>query len=455
MALMLGLLFVFVLGQLVPQRALMSRAQYEALLGLAPAIMEPLDYIGVFRIYTSPLVAVLLGLFFANLLLVMYSRLGVVRCRCALLDMAKPFDSLTLRIDRAGPDALEIPLSDQLPEGKLESVIKTALRGYRVFSCNGKHIGVKNRFGPLGSVLFHLSFILLLAGGLMVFYTRSYGEVYLTEGQEFYGSRDEYARLIRSKTGAMPKVAFAVKKISQSVKGDVITSAWADIRMQGQGLDSLDNSGRPGRTVAINRPVYVGDTAILLNAYGVAPLISLRDASGAVYEYAYVNLNVFPMGLDTVEFPATDITARLEFFPDYYSDMGIDASRSIEIRNPVFSVELLKGGKVTASGLLRVGGKLGAGGFEFSIEDMRLWGKFQVIRERGGGFLYAGFLAGFAGLLWRFFLYRREVRIHAGEGRILISGWSEYFLQGQMHHEARRVAGLIREQLEGRAHDAY
>ena len=45
----------------------------------------------------------------------------------------------------------------------------------------------KGSIGPIGSILFHVSFLILLAGILMSVWTRFEGEVFLTEGQIFQG----------------------------------------------------------------------------------------------------------------------------------------------------------------------------------------------------------------------------------------------------------------------------
>jgi hypothetical protein len=407
--LIVALLALFILGQIIPQRELFTAREGRAWQEANPRLYTVLDTLDLLELYTSPLAMVLLAAFMVNLVLVLAARFHVTVSRCRRPEPGSVEGSGALSVDVGSGGQEEVV-----------AVIRRVLPRHRLAGGEGRFVFYRNRFGPVGFLLFHASFIVLLLAGLALFYTRSAGTASVTEGQAFSGAPGEYRNLRLPLVGEPPSLRFAVLHIRPTYEEGQPTDLEVGIAVYGSG-------GKPRKkTIRVNRPYTRGDTSMLIKSIDVAPLIKLQSADGeVVYEYAFVSLKVLGGGMDSYVFPYSGYRADFQFFPDFAVEGGLEYSRSPETRNPRFHVYLYESGRKVLDRVMGPGEAGRAGEVVLAVEELRYWAEFTVVRERGRGLLWAGFLLGIAGLVWRFFFYRREVRGEFRDGRLFLAQWSE------------------------------
>lgn len=427
--LILTLSVVFLLGLWIPQKGLIQIDLYLQWKAKAPVIVSVLDALGLTSIYTSPLTLALWLLFFLNLTLVMGKRLRVVKEKLSLPDS-------TGRAP-ASFEAYPVRKSVQLASGEGIDAATAVLResGYCMSRTSEWFFAVKNRLSPAATLLFHLSFFLILLGGMISVYTRFAGDVNLAEGEAFSGELARYNAEPRlPKIGGPPQVRILVEKVEPAIE-----------QRTPLGLKVTLRDGRGERHVTeINRPYKTGDTSFVIKNLGVAPLFILRNGKGAELDGAYVKLNVLKGKEDT--FAMGGLQFAVHFFPDYSDGNGVDDSRTDEMKNPAFRLHIQQDRTFLARPLLRPGETIRFGDYELELREMPLWVRFYVIKEHGLWVIYSGFAVAIIALVWRLMFYRREiigaVRQENGQALLYLAGRAEFF-QLLFEDEFNNLTGKI------------
>jgi len=406
---------IFALGLWIPQKRLLKTI-YLAWQKNSPDLVAFLDALGLTTIYTSPITLTLWLLFFLNLSLVLWQRLPVIKSRITLPETT-PGDPLTT----AGyPFRRSYPLPAEV-EG--DSVIAMLRRcRYTVIGDASGFYGVKNRLAPIAFMLFHLSFFLILLGGIISVYTEFVGYLDLTQGESFHGELNRYNTSLGLKipaAGSPPATSFTVKSIVPRVVYNTPT---------GISVLLVDKSGT-SHEVDINRPYSTEHSSFVFKHLGVSPLFVLRDAHGKETGGAYIRLDVLQRKPD--RFTLGPFTYTATFYPDYVLEGGKRASRSMEFNNPMFFIAVEQDGKKIAEGLVPKNGSLEFAGYRLEMRDMPFWVRFYVVKQRGLSILYAGFAIATIGVIWRLLFYRREiigaVREQDGVRSLVVAGRSEYY----------------------------
>jgi len=308
---LLGL--IFAIGLWVPQINLV-KGLYFAWQKRSPDLVAFLDLFGLTSIYTSPITVTLWVLFFLNLSLVLWQRIPVVKSRIAI-STAKITDP-----ERA--PGYPFKKTYPLPEGIDGDSIISRLRQRRftVLGDAAGFYGVKHRLSPLAFGLFHLSFYLILLGGLISVYTEFVGFLDLTQGESFQGEISRYNTSPQPKMpqiGTPPDAAFTVKSIVPRVTHNTPT---------GISVLLVDSHGKT-HDVDINRPYTTENTSFVFKHLGMSPLFVLKDASGKETGGAYVKLDVLQMKPD--RFALGGLTFTATFYPDFVLEEGKRATRSM------------------------------------------------------------------------------------------------------------------------------
>jgi hypothetical protein len=410
---LLGL--IFAIGLWIPQKSLLKTI-YLQWQKNSPDLVAFLDMLGLTTIYTSPITLTLWLLFFLNLSLVLWQRLPVIKSRISLSG-PKSVDPLTA----AGYPFLR---SYPLPAGVDGEAIIARLRKrrYVVLGDAGGFYGIKNRLAPVAFMLFHLSFFLILLGGLISIYTEFIGYLDLTQGESFHGEISRYNTSLGMKIpaiGSPPVASFTVKSIVPRVTYNTPT---------GISVLLVDDSGK-AYDVDINRPFSTGHASFVFKHLGVSPLLVLKDAAGKETGGAYIRLDVLQRKPD--RFILGPFTYTATFYPDFVMEEGKRASRSMEFNNPMFFIAVEQDGKKIAEGLVPKNGALEFAGYRLEMRDMPFWVRFYVVKQRGLSILYAGFAIATIGVIWRLLFYRREligaVREENGGRCLVVAGRSEYY----------------------------
>ena len=407
---------MFIVGLWVPQRRLL-KAIYLEWQANSPTLVAILDALGLTYVYTSPVTVTLWVFFFINLTLVLWQRLPVIMKRIDLSD-AKISDPET-----AGA-AYAFRASYPLPEGMDGDAVLGSLRkrGYTVLGNADGFLGVKNRLSPIAFALFHVSFFLILLGGLVSVYTEFIGYLDLAEGESYQGEISRYNASPAPKMpeiGSPPSVPFTVTKVTPQVVRNTPTGISVMIE-DGQGQQ---------HEVGINTPWNVDYASFVFKHLGVAPLFVVKDASGRELDGAYVKLDIMQGRQD--KFSLAGYLFVAHYYPDYEFKDGQHGTRSQEFANPAFVIAVERDGKKITEGVVAKNGALEFAGNRLELHDSPFWVRFYVIKQRGLSIVYLGFFLASVGVIWRLIFYRREilgaVRNRDGEETLVVAGRSEYY----------------------------
>jgi hypothetical protein len=410
---LLGL--IFAVGLWVPQQRLLKTIYLEWQ-KKSPDLVAFLDALGLTTIYTSPITITLWLLFFLNLSLVLWQRWPIIKSRITLSEtrISDP--------ETAGgyPFRFSYPLPRDLDGERIIGQLRK--NRYTVLGDAAGFYGVKNRLAPIAFMLFHLSFFLILLGGLISVYTEFIGYLDLAQGESFQGELNRYNSSPQPKMpeiGSPPSASFTVKSIIPRVVQNTPT---------GISVLLTDSLGKT-HEVDINKPYSSEHTSFVFKHLGVSPLFVLKDASGKETGGAYIKLDVLQRQPD--RFALGGFTYTATFYPDFVLEDGKRATRSMEFNNPVFFIAVEQAGKKIAEGLVPKNGALEFAGYRLEMRDMPFWVRFYVVKQRGLSILYAGFALATFGVIWRLLFYRREivgvVREQDGGRCLVVAGRSEYY----------------------------
>lgn len=413
---------VFLLGLIIPQKALLGKDAYPAWKENKPGLVGFLEFLGFTDIYVSPLALALLSVFFLNLAAIMSSRIPAIWRRCFNLTLPGGVSA----INRSG--------NYRAVEGiGIEDVRRNAERaGYGFFSSGDSFLAVKNRFSPMGTILFHMSFFLLLVGGVATFYTKFTAEAALAVGETFDGN---YTRMALPKIGGIPSAFFRVEDVRPAYYKRKVP---VDLKV-------VLSTKTGDKTIGINKPFREGPLTFVITQVDVAPLFVLMDGDGNELDGAYVKLralrgkeDVFDMGgyefkavfhtdadmADSVE-PAKESTNLPEALKQPFPEGTV--TQYPEIVAPAFSLAVSKEGSFLGSKTIRPGQFMEFDGMKLVFEDLTYWLKFYVVRERGLWMVYSGFALMVAALILRFGFYRRDIKGVMEAGVLHMAGRGEYF----------------------------
>jgi ResB-like family protein len=330
------------------------------------------------------------------------------------------------------PVRLTVPLAD----GKRDSVQEVLTwAGYRLVGDADHFYAVKNRLSPLATILFHLSFFLILLAGVITTYTKFVGYLDLGIGESFHGELSRYKGTPRlPKIGKPPVAGIALEKVQPHVDQNVATGLEVVVRDDRGGLHTTD----------INRPYKTGVTSFLVNDLGVAPLVVIQDANGRDLDGAYVKLDVMKGKKDRFHLLGYEIEAR--YFSDHVAVNGVDETRSDAFSNPAMRLEVSNNGVVVAARTLKAGESMELDGNRLVLQEMPFWVRFLVVKQHGDWVAYAGFIIATFALCWRLLWYRREIVgavEQTGTGAVLHLACRCEFYRTSSRQEIDRLGQLI------------
>ena len=174
-----ALIIIYFLGLLLPQKWMFdTRIEYDEWISSA-WYNGALDFIGFTDIYLSPLTIFFLTVFFVNLLLVTLKRVPLILKRAYLTGGPAQFSAEEMK---SGKDlhVLQARYDMDSAIAKIKSFFEG--RRYKLMEAGRENafVAIRNRLSPIGFIFFHFSFFLLLAGSLLIMYTRFAGNLALT-----------------------------------------------------------------------------------------------------------------------------------------------------------------------------------------------------------------------------------------------------------------------------------
>ncbi|MDH4235216.1 MAG: cytochrome c biogenesis protein ResB, partial [Gallionella sp.] len=283
-----------------------------------------------------------------------------------------------------------------------------------LYACRG-------RFSPLGDLLFHAGFLLILFGAVTNVLTRFEGTAIIAERSPFTGSKKEY-RMSKaaSETVDLPEVNFDVEKIS----ADFWNGKLFFTRLEAQ----LLHSG--GRDIAkLSSAAQIGNAAVTIAGYGYVPRYEFKKQGGIFDDYGSVKLNIFSPGSEDY-FYVTIYPHKIfvSFYPDYAEVDGKAVSKSMNPVNPAYALRIFRGRIPVYTGVIKQGEWAEYDGLSISFPSFVKSGDFRIVRNPGHPYIWASFILMGAGLVWRLLFYRKELALWQDDtGRTWLSGHGDYY----------------------------
>lgn len=388
---------------------------------------------------------VLYILFFINLVICEIKWLPVVIHKCKKPRMPETIEDM-VRFRH------KIEISDQQ---SAVSKLGKYLRGYRTQGLGARGQGSENhlpihqfidspvllyayrgRFSSGGNLLFHFSFLVLLIGVGASLLFRFSGSARVPEGFDFTSSIGEYTSFSPSPMSSIPPLTFTLEKIEPRFwKGKLLfTDLRADIMYNGV----MGNAW-------MSSPLNIGGARVTINGIGITPMYLLRNKDGIELDRGYVNLAAFTPGTeDHFQIPGYPHQIFASFYPDYEIRGDKVITRSMELKNPAYSLRVFRGRLLVFSGLVRPDEEARFEGLRLSFPEIRYWGEFRIIRDPGFIWIWIAFILFGGGLVWRLLFYRREVVVVKEGEALYLYGNSDYY-HSLFENRLRVLAGMIGE----------
>ena len=422
------LALMLLLNVVLPQENVVGAARFAEFTKGSPVVRFALVTLGLGHMSVSPVFLTVLALFLLNLLMVLLARIGPTWRRVALKTRSDKGLQAWARLE----EAKTVPRPDAWSVGEAARTLRGF--GYQVRRPGERSLwAVKHRTAALGFMLFHISFFLISAGGVAIYYTRFVGSAYLSEGQQFQG---QYNKTIRTRPiGRPPDLPVMLESVDSRFDRGEVVHLGAVFRFRQAGASET-------RKARVNHPAHWGSTSLLVNRAGLAPVLWLQDSNGFTLDRIVVPAR-------TLVGPPTDVSLGDGRVVVYVLPLepGEPFPSREELPRASMNFRVTLDSRVVFDGALRPGQATEFEGGRLVLQEFRYWIGMTVVSERGGGVLIAGFTLGIIGLIWRLLWYRREVAVTWDDSEIRLVGRSEYF-SGRFQDELKAILSTLRHSSE-------
>jgi cytochrome c biogenesis protein ResB len=312
-------------------------------------------------------------------------------------------------------------------------------KGYRTLVSGNTIYGLRGRFAIVGHWVFHLSFLVLIVGGMWVAAAPDgfRGTVGVGEGEPFDLRKAPFLGTKVPPSQDLPELRFKMEKIEVLTVGEEVRQFEA----------LLSKSGGGHVTVGINRPYRNRPYQVLVHGFGYMPGWVVVNRRGRMLRGAWVKLAPFPrLEQESFSIGPDGSTVSVRFFPDYNGAGLVARNRSYELRNPRFETSIVWHGQQVFEGLLEPGQRveLGRGQEFFFLPEIRKYTMLGVMQEQGHEIIFAGLGIMVLGILLRYARIRKEILVRLGKGSLQLFGRSE-ILKNLFAEELDRLAAELAE----------
>lgn len=273
--------------------------------------------------------------------------------------------------------------------------------GLELFAC-------KHRSGLLGSILFHLGLVILLAGFLVNNLWGYKGAMLLPERVPLKLPED----LQVEKQGWFfrPPQSLFVGLDKFSYQSGTRDSKEPEIQPEAL-LRFSDERNQWSRAIKINYPIDAGGLSWRYLDSGYSVLLNLSSPDGLVVnDYANIASHNGEAWYDVIKL-SDQLQLEINFYPDFAQQGGQLLSQSRLPNNPVLQLTIVQNGVKTGPVLIPMGQVQNVGQFSVAFPDYRYWVALDVGADPGRYLLYLGGALAVVGLLWRTLLITKMVQI--------------------------------------------
>lgn len=270
--------------------------------------------------------------------------------------------------------------------------------------------------GVWGSVLFHVSILLLIAAVVLNSMASFAASVKLTEGQAFDARSDSYGKKNAGRWYTPPAqpLTFRLVRVEPDYEADGTETVASIVEPTLEGKRSRFTP--PAPVGLLNGLRHAGVTIHQGKETGFAPQVTINDAAGKSVLDGYTRLATLSgpekvSYADYVEIPDKDKKVRAEFelLPDAVFRDGAYLNRSGVLKNPVLHVKVREQDKIVFDEFIPVTREFSGGGYTVSFGEVRRWSQLDFTDAPGVPVLIAATLFGSLGLLLRLLSVRRRI----------------------------------------------
>lgn len=308
---------------------------------------------------------------------------------------------------------------------KITSWLKINLYSIKEGNTSGRNndlvlYAFRGRFSPLGNLMFHVAFILILTGVYMSLQYRFEGKVYLIEGQKFNGTYGEYANVKVAPGTDFMKSPFRVKEIKTNFWENQLL--FTDLR-----AEIVDSRGEIF-PVWLSKAGKIDGHRITIKEVSYTLNYNLREKNGKMLDEGAVNLaNFGPGTFDSFQIPGFPYKISVSIYPDATISKGAIVNRSMNLNNPFYYVKVMKNKGLLYSGIVKGRESFGFDKFMLSFPKVSYIGAFSIVKDPGIWWIITAFFIMITGLLWRMVFCKNEVALVREGAKIVIYARSDYY----------------------------
>ncbi|MDH5720987.1 MAG: cytochrome c biogenesis protein ResB [Spirochaetia bacterium] len=283
---------------------------------------------------------------------------------------------------------------------------------------NIKLYAVRNRFSPFGSLLFHLSFFLVLLGIITSFLFRFEGTAIMPENYIFKPNT-AYQNISRGILGSLPETSFQLKNI--------IPTFWED-KMHFINLEANVLHDKGESKLKLSHATEISGANVNIIGFGYAPFYVLRDKSYKILDKNHVILTILtPKSEDFFQIQGYPHKIYVRLYPDYMIKNGKPFTKTMNAVNPAYSLRIFRNRFLVYEGTIKQGETADFDGLKLSFDNLSKWGNFRVVNDPGESVIWFGFFIMALGLFLKLGFYKKKIFIWQENKKIYLTGSFDYY----------------------------
>lgn len=323
-------------------------------------------------------------------------------------------------------------------------------------SCGFRHVvlgtgwawGVRNRFAPVGNLVSHFAFLIMLVAVVVAARDGSafVGNAVVAEGETFATADGQFTDIYFPEA-ERPRIEFTLRSFDPRFHEDILLFT----RLAGV---ISDRSGRT-RDISLASPWIIWpDTVVAVEDFGYAAEVTARSREGTSPAPAVHKLKVFPSSMedsfDVQGVGDSDYRVHVRVFGDYVDRGGKPGVKSFNLSNPRVQVRVTEVLSTKAelqhvSSLVSLGEPITVPDGTIVIEAIRLFGVFRIARFDAAPWVLLALVVASVGFAMRLLWPRQEALIVSQGATTVVSVLDETY---------RAAPRIERRLLESLARDA-
>ncbi len=286
--------------------------------------------------------------------------------------------------------------------------------GYKVQLEGNCILAEKNRFGVLGTPLFHICILFIIIAAVYGSTGRMEGDMRLIEGQTL---EEEHGNYMFINEGPFfneqhSKFGISLERFFPDYKDETNTPRGA------AGEIAVIENGRQVKTDIVysnHMMTYKGYT-FLGNVYGLAPLLLLKNPDGTVYSGSYITASDFDnSGRYAASFEMGDTGLEGKLIVYMTAPLTGKLMESGAEKTPIMFLRIFEGEKQIYDGTLRLNDTVKIYdnylGYNrtMGFYDIKYWSNFYVVKDNGTLPVYAGVGLMIFSLMVSFFIIPKKI----------------------------------------------